>query len=291
MRTVTAARLAAGTVLAGASLAAPASSGAWELTVDAPPVLSPAATRLEGVDPAPIAQALQRAGLTLPPVVRVALVPEDDPRARSRPGWIVGQAFPSGDVLIFPARVASYPYDSLDSVLVHEVVHLALFERAIGRPLPRWFHEGVAVSVETGWSTADNLRLLLAAGRGPAIADLTRLFQSAARPETAEAYRLATALVDGLRRRHGAGLPGAIAGRVGEGLPFSRAFRLETGETPEQAASRAWATYRTFAVWVPVLTSGTSVWTLILALAFVAFLIRVRQRARMRRRWVDEDEG
>ena len=280
-----------GAMLAAALPTAPAASGTWELTVEAPPALAAAAGRLDRMDPAPMGQALGRAGLSWPPIVRVMLVAEDDPRARSRPGWIVGQAFPSGEIIIFPGRVASYPHDSLESVLWHEVVHLALFARANGRPLPRWFHEGVAVSIETGWSSADNLRLLLAAGRGPAIADLTRLFEASATPETAEAYRLATALVEGLRRRHGPGIPGAIAGRVSEGLPFSRAFQLETGETPEQAAARAWATYRTFAIWLPVLTSSTSVWTLILILALVASAFRLRQRARMRRRWAEDDDA
>jgi hypothetical protein len=122
------------------------------------------------------------------------------------------------------------------------------------------------------------------------MADLTRLFQSEARPETVEAYLLATALVDDLRRRHGAAVPGAIASRVAQGFPFARAFELETGRTPDQVAAQAWATYRTLALWLPFLTSGTAVWTLILTLSFVAFFVRRQQRARRRRLWDQEDD-
>lgn len=266
----------------------PAAAVDWELTIDAAPSLSAVASRVRNVDADQIAQALARAGLELPLAVRVTLVPEEDPIARRMPDWIVGRAFGSRDVLIIPERVAAYPYDSLESVLRHEVVHLALFERADGRPLPRWFHEGVAVSVEAGWGFTDNLKLLLAAGTDPAVADLTRLFQSDARPETERAYRLAAALVDDMRRRHGAGAPGAIARHVARGVPFARAFELETGETPDEAAALAWATYRRWTTWLPFITSGSALWTAIMALAFVAFFVRLVQRARRRRR-LDED--
>jgi len=275
---------------------APAAAVDWELTIDAAPSLAAAASRVRNVDAVQIAQALARAGLELPLAVRVTLVPEEDPIARRMPDWIVGRAFGSRDVLIVPERVAAYPYDSLESVVRHEVVHLALSARADGRPLPRWFHEGVAVSVETGWGFADNLKLLLAAGTDPAVADLTRLFQSDARPETERAYRLAAALVDDVRRRHGAAAPGAIASHVARGVPFARAFELETSETPDEAASHAWATYRRWTTWLPFLTSGAALWTAIMALAFVAFFARLVQRARRRREWNedpwnDEDPG
>lgn len=281
----------AGVALLSLIAALPVSAHAWELTIEAPPSLAGAAAQLERADPGRLEQALQRAGLAVPAAVRVALITEDDERARATPAWIVGQAFGSGDVAIFPARVTSYPYSSLESVLWHEVAHVALVARADGRSLPRWFHEGVAVSVATGWRVVDDLQLLLAAGRGPAIADLTRLFESAARPDTAEAYRLATVLVDDLRRRHGAAVPGAIAGRVAQGVAFARAFEMETGETPDQAAAQAWATYRTLAVWVPFLTSRAAVWPLIACLAVVAFFVRLRRRARRRRQWDEDDDA
>ena len=137
---------------------------------------------------------------------------------------------------IFPGRIgsypASYPYDSLESVVWHEVVHLALSGQAGGRPLPRWFHEGVAMSVEKGWGVSSQARLLLAAVSNPSLSDLGRLFASSSQPETASAYFLAAALVSDIRERHGAATPGVIVDRVARGVPFAQAFALETGETP-----------------------------------------------------------
>lgn len=80
--------------------------------------------RVRHVDRHQLAGALARAGLSIPPQIHVTLIPEHDPRARATPIWIVGH-----DIAIFPERIgsspASYPYDSLESVVWHEVVHRA----------------------------------------------------------------------------------------------------------------------------------------------------------------------
>lgn len=226
----------------------------------------------------------------MPAKIHVTLIDERDASAATLPRWIVGFASGTEDVVIFPARVGSYPYESLESVLRHEVVHLALSSGAGGRELPRWFHEGVAVSLETGWNLGSDLRLLIGAGANPGMADLARLFASDTHLGNAEAYRLATALVTDLRERHGPALPGRIAAAVARGASFAGAFELETGETPDAAAARAWAQYRRWTAWLPVLTSGSAVWTAILALAFIAFVAQVRRRARRRQQWAEEEE-
>jgi len=265
-------------------------AGEWALTVVAPPSLDPAAQRIRNLDPGAVADALERAGLRLPPRVHVTLIPESDPRAADTSAWFVGLASGVSDISIFPDRVSSYPYHSLESVMRHEIVHLALNARAGGRTLPRWFHEGVAVSVESGWGVGDRIRLIVAASGGPPLDDVSRLFASGARPDTTQAYLLAAALMDELRRTHGAALPGRVAARVAGGIPFARAFELETGETPAQAASRAWRSYRQWTRWLPLVTSASALWGLILALAFAAFFMRLSKRARRRRQW-DEEEG
>lgn len=232
------------------------------LTVAAPVSFEPAAQRIRNLDVRPIADALRHAGLALPPRVHVTLVSEDDPRAGNMPAWFVGRASGIDDIIIFPDRVLSYPYDSIESVMRHEVVHLALNARAGGRPLPRWFHEGVAVSIESGWGVDDRLRLTVAGFNGPPLDDVTRLFASDARPDTTQAYLLAAALVDELRRVHGPAFPGRVAARVATGVPFASAFELEAGETPANAADRAWRSYRQWTSWMPLMTSASALWGL-----------------------------
>jgi hypothetical protein len=260
------------------------------LTVDAPSTLEPVAIRIRNMDRARLSGAVGRAGLAVPPDVRITLIAEDHPIATATAAWIAALAFGSREIVIFPARVGTYPHDSLESVVWHEVVHLALSTRAGGRPLPRWFHEGVAVSVEAGWGVGSQVRLMVAAAGDPSLGDLNRLFASDTQPQNATAYLLAAALVSDARRRHGAAAPGAIAARVGLGATFRDAFAAETGETPEIAASRAWAPYRRLATWIPVITGGSSMWLGILLLAALAFVARRRRRARQRRRWEEEPD-
>jgi hypothetical protein len=279
-----------GTGLAAVMLLASASGlvsqrGQLDLTVETPASLAPVADRVRHVDRQQLVGALARAGLNIPPQIRVTLIAEDDRRARATPMWIVGLASGSHDIAIFPERIGSYPYDSLESVVWHEAVHLALSAQAGDRPLPRWFHEGVAMSVEKGWGVTSQVQLLLAAGGNPGLADLERLFNSETQPETASAYLLAAALVSDIRQRHGAAAPGAIVNRVARGAVFAEAFALETGDTPDDAAARAWQIYRRWTSWIPVVTSASSLWIGILALAVLAFLATLRKRWRRRRQW------
>jgi hypothetical protein len=262
---------------------------ALTLTVSAPPSLETAAMRVRAIDVGAFEGALASAGLEAPSTVEVTLVAEDDPMARAAPSWVVGRAFGERTIVIFPSRVTRYPYDSLESVMRHEVVHLALFARAGQRPLPRWFHEGVATSVEGGWDLADQARLLAAAFGEPTIGTVSELFQSDARPDTSLAYLLAAALVNDLRERHGPDVAGRIARRVEAGAPFGRAFLRETGETPDAAAARAWAGYRRWTKWVPAVANASAVWSFILALALLAYIARRRRRARLRKQWEDEE--
>jgi hypothetical protein len=266
--------------------------GANDVTLDvhAPPRLSSAAGRLQTTDYSTLRKTLESAGLQFPARISATLVATDDARVARIPQWVVGLASGTEHVMIFPERIGPYPYDSLESVMRHEIVHLALNDRAGGRPLPRWFHEGVAVTLESGWSTRDDLRLLLAALDPPSMADIARLFASDAYPDTTQAYLLSAALVDEIRTSHGSAAIGGIARQFSSGLSFDAAFAAATGESVEAAAERAWRGHRRLSRWVPVLTSPSAAWTLIMGLAGVAFLVRLRRVRELRRRWDEEEE-
>ena len=260
------------------------------VTVDAPASLAGVAARIRGMDPEITARALAQAGLVMPPAINITLVDDADVASPNAPSWVVGQAFGVDTIRIFPQRIGAYPYESLDTVVVHEIAHLALSHRARGAPLPRWFHEGVAVSVESGWGLGSQMRLLLAAQRHPRIDDVARLFESEALPGTTTAYLLSAALVEDIRRRHGAAMAGDVASFVGSGVPFERAFLLRTGETPDEAAAHAWRMYNRLR-WLPALTSASGLWTGILALSVVAFVVRLRRRYQQRRSWEAEEHS
>jgi hypothetical protein len=258
-----------------------------ELTVNAAPSLGHVATRVRAIDFGVLAESLSRAGLELPRHVKISLLDTDDPRAPAVPPWVAARAFGVDSIVIYPRRIGTYPYDSLESVFLHELVHLSLNLRAGGRPLPRWFHEGVALSVESGWGIGSQTRLLLAAARDPGIDEVATLFASETAPETRTAYLLSAALVADVRRRHGLAVPGAIASQVARGDSFETAFYAATGESVDEAAAHAWRVYRGLR-WMPVITSNAGLWGGIMLLALIAFV--VRQRRRRQKRWKDEGE-
>ncbi len=260
-----------------------------DLRVEAPRTLAGPADAVADMNLEQLSVALARAGLPSPPRVDITLLDEADRRARNVPAWVVGRITGPSAVVIFPDRVGSYPYGSLESVVWHEIAHVALARHAGGRQLPRWFHEGVATSVERDWGFTAGLQLGLAIAGDPDLPALARLFASDSEPETARAYRLAAALVADVRRRHGPDAPGAVAALVADGLPFAEAFARHTGTTPARAAALAWAPYQRWTSWIPTLTSVTAVWVLILMLAGGAFVVTRRRRAERRRRWDEED--
>ena len=272
------------------SIGSIAAASQTDLTVHAAPALEAIAERVRRIELASLERSLAATGLSMPPRMSVTLIPRDDPRTTSIPSWIVGLASGSEHIVILPDRVGSYPHDSLETVVRHEIVHLALNIRAGGQPLPRWFHEGTAVTVASDWGARDEMRLLLAALDPPSMAAIGRLFASDAQPDTRQAYLLAAALVDEIRRRHGPQVVGTIAGHVAGGLPFDAAFEAATKETVDAAATRAWRAHRQLSRWVPAITSVDAVWTLILVLAIVASIVSVRRRRARRRQWADEEE-
>jgi hypothetical protein len=274
-------------LLLGSLVALPVATAA--IVIDAPPALEAVRTQLESVDLDRVAASLADAGLTLPATMRVTLIPEADPRARDMPPWVVGLAFGEADIVLFPQRVRPYPYDSLESVLRHEITHLALTARSDGQPLPRWFHEGVAMAVDGDWGIRGQLRLLFEMARDPGTAHLTQLFDAQTQPDSALAYAMSAALIADVQRRHGLDAPGRIAARVATGETFVTAFARETGETPDEAASRAWRLYRRWTNWVPAVTSGSAIWMGIMLVAGAAYVAVRRRRARRRAQWDREE--
>ncbi len=262
-----------------------------ELRVEAPDELASHAARIARVDTA-VLQAIMRAvGLADGgPPITVALVPERSELAKSTPAWIAGFARGAdGLIVLFPARSPSYPYDSLEDVLRHEVAHV-LIARAAGRSdVPRWFHEGLALSVERPWGLEDRTRVVFALTRRRlSTADLDAAF-SGDRGAQANAYALSGALVRDLLRRHGRGVAARILARMAEGERFDDAFARATGETISTMEATFWRD-NWWSQALPVLTSSVVLWIGVTFLALYAIRTRRVRRARQRKAWEEEEK-
>ena len=289
---------AAAVALLGAALTCAAPGGAAAqprlpaLTVEAPESLRAVAAQLGRLDIGRLAAVMQLVGLADPGNrIRVALVPEETRLARDAPPWVAAFADPDHDLIVlFPERIGSYPHDTLEVVLHHEVAHVLASRAAGGGRLPRWFNEGLASVAERSWGIGNRSRFLWAtlAGGQPTVTALEGLFYEGER-EAARAYVISHALVRDLLRRHGARVVARILAGVAAGAPFDLAFADATGTTVRGAARVFWRTSGGWEEWITFIASPFTLWTMIATLSLAAIWRHRRRRAERRRQWEAEE--
>lgn len=275
---------------AGPGLAASQAPEPPRLEWRAPGSLAPQAERLARFDSKRLLAVMRLVGLEeAGPPIPVVLVPEEAPLARETPAWIAGFATAGRAVILFPARTPSYPHDSFDQLLQHEVAHILIARAAGGRPVPRWFHEGVALAAERTWSIGDRAQFAIDVAFGGTVAasSLDPLFDGDL-TSVRRAYRLSGLLVEDLRRAHGSDLPARVLAAMRAGLRFDAAFEASAGVSVDEASRAFWRRRRLWAAWLPWLTTPAALWTLITLLALAA-IARVAWR-RAHRRWEDDED-
>src|SRR5438132_6259616 len=177
-----------------------------KLDIEAPTELDAVRERLESIPAGRFADIAEFLGLIdAGPVIQVKLATETSDVARGVAPWISGFAVAESNlVVMFPARSPGYPDNTLEDVLRHEVAHVLIWRASAGRPVPRWFNEGLAMEVERERRFQDQTQLLyqLLTGGQIDLQQLDRLFSGRQNDQT-RAYALSGALVHDLVQRHG----------------------------------------------------------------------------------------
>jgi hypothetical protein len=261
-----------------------------EIRVEAPEELSALAARLRRIDPVRLRAiatlvGLQDAGAP----ITVILVPERADFAKRTPRWIAGFAHgEDSTIVLFPQRSPSYPYDSLEDVLQHEIAHVLIARAAGGRDVPRWFHEGLALAAERPWGLEDRMRAAFAiAMRNVGATALDRLFEGG-ESEQARAYAIAGAWMRDILRRHGANAPARILREMAASHSFNAAYALATGESVATSAAIFWRESWWYQA-VPLFTSTIVLWFAVTVLALFAIRTRRVRNAARRARWDAEE--
>ena len=261
-----------------------------ELRFDAPIELAALTTRLSRIEPARVDAIARLVGLTdAGAPITVQLVPERAELAKTTPPWIAGFAIGSESLIVlFPSRSPSYPYDSIEDVLQHEIAHVLIVRAAAGQQVPRWFHEGLALAAERPWGLEDRARTIFAvARRSTDPRELDRLF-AGGEGEQQRAYAIAGAWMRDILRRHGSDAPARILRELAAGQRFSDAFAKATGETVMTSAAIFWRDSWWYQA-VPFFTSSIVLWLGVTFLALVAIRTRRARNAERRRRWAEEE--
>jgi hypothetical protein len=263
------------------------------IEVEAPPALAGTAAQLRAIDPSRLASVMRLVGLEQPgPPIRVILAPEGSGAATVVPPFVSGYAVgEQGVIVLLPGRVPSYPDSSLSDLLAHEVAHVLIARAAGGRPLPRWFHEGMAMIAGLSWGFDDrsHLTLALLVDRPVSLAALDDRF-AGGQAEVNRAYAIAGSFVHDLFDQYGQGVAARILQGVSRGLSFADAFRAATGSSLAMAESSFWDRQTFWYRWVPLLTSSVTLWMLVTLLALWAMKRRRERDVALRRVWAEEDE-
>ncbi len=270
------------------------------LCATAPPVLQfesaeglePIAERLQKIDSNQYRVIMDLVGLQQPgPPIRVILVSNESDLAKRVPAWFVGYAIgESSTVVLLTDRVANYPYDSLEGVLLHEIGHILTFRAAGGRDVPRWFDEGLAMIAGRTWNVEERARLVWAMVSGHQVSfdELNEWFVSDS-SSARSAYVIAHALTLDLIDQTSPGFPKLLLAKVASGIPFHEAFRQTAFMTLEHAETKFWNQQTLWSRWIPVATSSGMVWLGITALVFYAAILQRKRSAAIKKRWEEED--
>jgi len=264
-----------------------------QLVVEAPTELAAVAEEVRAIGEGDFSAGLQITGVigfTTP--IRVILSAESSELAHEVPAWVSGFARGSDAVIVlFPARVHSYPDRNLRTLVHHEVAHVLVAEAAQGRPVPRWFNEGVATVAAREWGIEDRARFAMAVlgARPHGVRDLDASFEGSG-PQIMRAYALSSAFVRFIQRRYGPTAPAIVLDGIARDLSFDEAFRRATGERLADAEQIFFEKDVFWTTWLPFLTSTGALWMAITILALVAIRRRRVRSQQMLEAWDEEEE-
>jgi hypothetical protein len=263
-----------------------------KLQFDAPPELARVRARLESIDPRHFGDIARLVGLDESgAAIQVKLAAENSDLAHDVPRWIAGFAIGASDlVVLFPARSPTYPDSTLEDVLRHEIAHVLIWRAARGRPVPRWFDEGLAMAVERERGFEDQTQLvyqLMTSSRAN-LEGISGLFRGGQSDQT-RAYAFAGAIVHDVLQQYGPTACAEILSRVGRGRTFEEAFSDVTGLTPDGLEEEFWHRQRFWTTWVSILGSSTMLWSVVTLLALLAIYMRRRRNRQIEERWAKED--
>jgi hypothetical protein len=175
-------------------------------------------------------------GMTELPPIRVEIADDLAPY-RSRlggtlPRWGVAFALMGRSTMIVDVKRATQAWNSLETVIPHELSHLLIAERLGGSPLPVWFLEGLAKWQAGEWTMVDGWQLMNAvwSNQAPKLWQIQDSYP-AGEEQARNAYRVSYAAFTYRFGEDFDRLP-VLLDAVDRSRSFERAFSAVFHETP-----------------------------------------------------------
>lgn len=229
--------------------------------------------------------------------IAVVLAPDNkafnqfQPPDRPLPDWAVGGAYPGAMTMVIRSyHVPGTPRQDIGAIFVHELTHLVLGARFGDRPVPFWLHEGLAMYEAGEWHPGHEWDLVRAvlANRVPPLDALAGVGRSEAEARTA--YALSEALVGHMIATYGRERFGALVDRLAQGESFEAALINAFRVTPERFEEKWHVHLDRRYTWIPLITSTTALWVVMMAVAFVAYAAKKRRNRKIAAAWAEEEQ-
>lgn len=206
------------------------------------------------------------------------------------PEWGGGGAL-SPDSVIIPVDKPFVLNYELPRVVVHELVHCALMRSVGDVYVPRWFHEGAAVTLagEISFEEALALSYAVLLNRLPVLESIDTV-NAISREAAALAYSYSHAIVLFMVDKWGIDVVGAIAEQTRENGSFEQGLFAALGLTTPELTVLANESIRKHYGLPYVLGDLGYIWAVVLCVAVVAFFA-VRHRNRRRKAAMEREES
>jgi len=205
--------------------------------------------------------------------------------ATGMPRWAAGVAHSESGEIVISQHAPDGSRTDLDSLLRHEMAHVALYRATDGHEVPRWFHEGVA---ESFGNEIDLLRSQTLAGAvfGPGVPALDKLeenFHGIDPIAATVSYAAARDFVNHLRGRDADGSDlRQVMSEIRRGTNFDAAFIKAYGRSLGELDGEWRSGLTGRFVWFPVVSSGGLP---LAALSPLMVVAAVRRRRQLREGW------
>jgi hypothetical protein len=201
------------------------------------------------------------------------------------PHWSAAVAMPASATIILKAG----HFDRRTQIMQHELSHVLLYA-AVGRAVPVWFNEGVAMWASHEWRLQHTASVLFAVFSGGLLplSEIDAVLQFAS-VKADLAYTESLLAVLYIIRLGGENAIVAMISELSHGAPFDVALYRVTEKTPYEFEG-AWNDYVSARFGITaLLVSPDSLWGYLVLLFLAAYVaVRVRNRAKLRR-WEAED--
>ncbi len=244
------------------------------------------------------ARYVREIGVDSPGIIRVYLAANGRDFQRMQPGgarlpdWVAGVAYPSLDaILLRQAASDGHPID-LFRTFEHELSHV-VFRRAVGDArTPKWFVEGLAQWQAHEFDFHRSQRLSFAAFTNSLI-PIEKLRTSFPRGvgDIRQAYDQSYDFVSFLVGEYGEEAFRRFVRRLGAGEEFFRALESETGLDLEELEKKWISELKLSYSWLPLITSGATVWTVASVLILIGYARKRREKARKLQRMEEEERA